>query len=297
MQTDMNPQAAIALIDDWLAPRLDAGALDWFHAQLGRLGDDCGERHAWLALGHAPRKLGKADLALSQAEMARAVALYPGLDPGAWSVDQAARIAFILAGWDGDAACFAARLARLAEHADLSESIALYQGYALYPGGAALEPRAREAIRSSMRPLYLAMAHRNPYPMVSFEQAAWNQMVVKAFFLEAPLWPIQGLDQRANGELAAILVDLAQERRAAGRPLNPEAWRCIAPHADSRGYAALRRALDEGTGAERAAVAWSLHGVAGAEAARLLARCRELGLADGPASAEQWASISPYETN
>jgi hypothetical protein len=40
---------------------------------------------------------------------------------------------------------------------------------------------------------------------------------------------VHGLDQRANEALARMLLDLAQERRAAGRQLSPEAWRCIVP--------------------------------------------------------------------
>ena len=56
-------------------------------------------------------------------------------------------------------------------------------------------------------------------------------MVLKALFIDSQLWPIQGLDQRANAELASILCDYAHERWAAKRPVTPELWRCVGPFA------------------------------------------------------------------
>ena len=83
-------------------------------------------------------------------------------------------------------------------------------------------------------------------------------MVVKAFFIGSQLWPIQDLDRRGNPRLARMMVDLATERWAAGRPVSGEVWRCVAPHADTEGHAALLRAFESGGGKERLAVALAL---------------------------------------
>jgi hypothetical protein len=89
-------------------------------------------------------------------------------------------------------------------------------------------------------------------------EEAWNQMVVKAFFMGSTLWPIQGLDERANPRLARMLVGLAQERWAAQRPVSGEVWRCVAPHADAEGIAALTHGWTTGNDKERLAIALAL---------------------------------------
>ena len=91
-----------------------------------------------------------------------------------------------------------------------------------------------------------------------FSEDAWNQMVVKAFFIGSRLWPIQQYDERGNPRLARMLVDLAQERWAAGRPVSGEVWRCVAPHADAEGIGALVRAFETGGERERLSVALAL---------------------------------------
>ncbi len=135
---------------------------------------------------------------------------------------------------------FASLLDTLAEQGDIQEQIALYQGFAFYPQHPALLARAREAVRNGMRPVFAAFALRNPWPLHGLPQDAWNQMVVKTFFLDLPLWPVQGLAQRANPALTQILLDLAAERQAAGRPRSAELWRMVALCPGPRGLAALQ---------------------------------------------------------
>jgi hypothetical protein len=162
------------------------------------------------------------------------------------------------ASYAGHDAAFAAAFDGFCSTAGLNELIALCRGLPVYPAATLLEPRAREAVRSGMKPVFEAVAHRNPYPVECFSEDAWNQMVVKAFFIGSHLWPIQELDRRGNPRLARMLVDLAQERWAAGRPVSGEVWRCVAPHADTEGVAALVRAFETGGDKERLSVALAL---------------------------------------
>ena len=158
----------------------------------------------------------------------------------------------------GDDTAFASRFDGFCATAEINELIALCRGLPVYPNPALIEPRAREAVRSGMKPVFEAVAHRNPYPRETFAEEAWNQMVVKAFFMGSTLWPIQGLDERANPRLARMLVGLAQERWAAQRPVSGEVWRCVAPHADGEGVAALTHGWTTGNDKERLAIALAL---------------------------------------
>jgi hypothetical protein len=248
----------IALADEWISRSTGESAASWFRDTIERIRQEPGGDKLAMAIGLAPRRLGKADLSLMPDDKARATTLRPGLDPSEWSIDQAARIAFMVASYREDDAAFAAAFDGFCATAELNELIALCRGLPVYPAAARLEPRAREAVRSGMKPVFEAVAHRNPYPVECFAEDAWNQMVVKAFFIGSHLWPIQELDRRGNPRLARMLVDLAQERWAAERPVSGEVWRCVAPHADAEGVAALVRAFETGSDNERFSVALAL---------------------------------------
>jgi hypothetical protein len=246
------------LADEWIARTASGSAVSWFRGAVGNVRGASGGNALAVAIGLAPRRVGKADLSLTPDDAEQASALRRGLDPSEWSVDQLARIALMVASYAGDETTFAAQFDTFCSTAEINELIALCRGLPVYPAAERLEPRAREAVRSGMKPVFEAVAHRNPYPVEFFSEEAWNQMVVKAFFIGSHLWPIQELDRRGNPRLARMLVDLAQERWAAGRPVSGEVWRCVAPHADDEGIAALVRAFEMGGERERFSVALAL---------------------------------------
>jgi hypothetical protein len=265
------------LLERWLARQLPEAASAWLREQLGKLSGEVRDRDLFVALGMAPRKLGKQDLALSEADLAEAVHARPGWDPSGWSVDQAARILILLQGGAGDG--FAARFAQLCRTADVSEQVAFYRGLPLYPEPQRLEAQAAEGTRTNMRAVFEAVAHRNPYSKEQFAENRWNHMVLKALFVGSTLHPIQGLDERANPTLARMLSDYAHERWAAGRPVSPELWRCVGPHADLEALADLQRVLATGNAIERQAAALALHACPAAKAKELLASAPDLAAA------------------
>ncbi len=241
----------------WISRVTDHQGAAWFRGAIEANTSATNDRALGMAIGLAPRRLGKASLVLGADDLARAGALRPGLDPGGWTVDQLARIALMAASYR-DAASFAERLDRFCATAEINELIAIYLGLPVYPAANLIAPRAHEAIRSGMKPVFEAVAHRNPYPSEVFAEDDWNQMVVKAVFIESPLWPVQGLDERGNPHLARMLVALASERRAAGRPISHEIWRCIAPHSDAEAIAAMTHAWATGVENGRLAIALAL---------------------------------------
>ncbi len=262
----------------WLRRQLAEPARTWFEEQQAKLAGGASERDLYLALGYVPRKLGKDDLALQPGDLDQAAAARPGWDPRGLSVDQAARLVFLLeAGGAGPA--FAERFRQLCRTADLGEAVAFYRGLPLYPAPELLESQAGEGTRTNMRAVFEAVAHRSPYPRERFDENRWNHMVLKALFIGSRLAPIQGLDERANASLARMLCDYAHERWAAGRPVTPELWRCVGRHADEAALGDLQRVLATGSSVERQAAALALADRRDPRADALLAGAPELAQA------------------
>jgi len=287
----MTNAALIDLLSTWVIRKAPTDAACWFEQQATKLRSGATDKDLYLALGYAIRRLGKSDLGLSPDELAAARTARPGWDPGDWSIDQAARLVFILATDDGDAARFKARLEQLFRTADIGELITFYRGLPLYPYPELHIARAREGARSAMQPIFEAVAHRNPYPLEQFDENAWNHMVLKALFVGSKLHPIQGLDARANPSLMRMLCDYAHERWAASRPVSPELWRCVGPHADHAAIDDLARVLAAGGAVDRQAAALALTACSAPAARELLARVPELARA-AAAGSPGWAALA-----
>lgn len=290
-ETAAGPRSAADLMEAWLRRQSAPPAMDWLLDAAARVRRTGTTRELALAFSLVPRKLGKADLALGDADLTAADRIRPGWSPRGWTVDQTARLILLLSA-AGDPAPFAERLRMLAASADIGELIALYRGLPLYPEPARCVRWAAEGVRSNMKAVFEAVAHRNPYPAEQFDQAAWNQMIVKAVFIGSPLDAIQGLDRRRNPRLARMLCDFAHERWAAGRPVAPELWRCVGAYADGAALRDLARVLAAGGPAERQAAALALAENPSPEAAAVAAAAPDLR-ADIAAGRLSWRVIRP----
>ena len=246
------------LITNWLERQLPSDSVQWLNGRREELRSDFSARALHITLGMIPRRLGKADLVLNASDFAAADEARRNWDPTNWSVADAARILVLLETAVADGQAFTERFRDLCRTADVGESVAFYRGLPLYPDPASIEDQAGEGLRTNMRAVFEAVAHRNPFPREQFDTARWNQMVLKALFIDSALHPIQGLDERTNAELARTLSDYAHERWAAGRPVSPELWRCVGPHATDDLVVDLARTLADGTDIERKAAALAL---------------------------------------
>ena len=124
---------------------------------------------------------------------------------------------------------------------DESEQIALVRGLALLRDDAGLKPIAAEAGRSNSVALFRALALDNPYPAAYCGVREFNQLVLKALFLEQPLARVVGLAERANRELSRMCEDYVDEREAAGRTVPEDIWLALLPHASARGREMAQR--------------------------------------------------------
>jgi hypothetical protein len=226
-----------------LGSRLPAESRGWLDARCVEIAagvtDDRFAQWISLASRYAPRR----SLAPDDSERADADAALSGWNPERWSTLEAARAALVLARPDLAGSGCERALEESFRYADQGELCALYRSIVLLPDGRRFAARAAEGCRSNMGVVFEAVACDSPYPLRHFDDIAWRQLAIKAVFIEAPLWRVYGLDTRLSSELARMALDLADERRSAGRPVQPELWLCLGTHAGERGLESLEREL------------------------------------------------------
>lgn len=247
-------------LGELLAARLSPAQRDWLAGALRLVASltdptaDAFPMQISLASRHVPR----GGLQPTEREIEGAGRVLAGWNPERWSILDAARARLVLSRRDllGDGVVRAVE--ECFRFADMGELVALYRAVPLIRGLERFAWRAGEGCRSSMRAVFEAAACDNPLPFRVFDDLAWRQLVIKALFVEAPLWRVHGLDQRLDPELARMALDLADERRSAGRPVRHELWACLGGFAGERGRAALEREYRSGNPRERRAAALGL---------------------------------------
>jgi hypothetical protein len=156
-----------------------------------------------------------------------------------WTLADTGRVCLLLAASAAHPEAAAVLAQAVFRNGDEAERVALVRGLALFPAPAALKPIALETGRVNSLYLFRALALRNPYPAVYYEEAELNQLVLKALFNELPITQIVGLEARANRELARMCEDYIAERRAAGRTIPRDIWLALAPEASATGEALM----------------------------------------------------------
>ncbi|MCF2151265.1 EboA family metabolite traffic protein [Desmonostoc muscorum LEGE 12446] len=243
------------LLHQWLLQSVSETGIAWLEQKQAQIASGAAERVFFTAFSAVPRYLGKQNLQVTSQDLEAAQEAITGWNPGNWSVDQAGRTLLLLALPHDDAQTYVRSLDKVFSSADMGELVALYQSLPLLPHPELHRQRAAEGIRSNMSNVFQAIALRNPYPADYLDNAAWNQMVLKAVFVGSPLHLIWGLDRRANPELAKMLTDYAHERWAAKRSVIPELWRPVGKFADSAIIADLEKVLANGDITEQQAAA------------------------------------------
>jgi hypothetical protein len=181
-----------------------------------------------------PRKTGKTPLLAGAVYQSELGSVRPGLDLSGWTVDRLARVWLLIHIDPSIKEDYVKRIESLFLAAEVSELVALYSALPLFAYPESWKARCSEGIRSNIGDVLNAIMCNNPYPAESLDEAAWNQLVLKAIFTEKPINQIVGLDSRANKKLAYTLSDYAHERWAAHRAVNPLLWRCVYPFIDEQ---------------------------------------------------------------
>jgi len=107
----------------------------------------------------------------------------------------------------------------LFEAGEIGEQESILRTLALLPEAKRFVETGLLGCRTNARRVFEAIACDNAYPERYFSELSYNQMVLKAIFIEVPVARIEGLSRRRGPELVRMARDYASERRAAGRPV------------------------------------------------------------------------------
>lgn len=243
---------------DMLARRLAPEGARWLDAAREEIARGVATERFCALFSLASRYAPRGPLAPTAEEQRAAQLALPGWNPERWTTLEALRVALVLSRRDLAQPSAAAAIEELFRFADMGELCAGYKALAHLPQPERFVWRAGEGARSSMKAVYESACCDTPYPAAHFDAIAWRQAVIKALFVEAPLWRVGGVDGRLDAELARMALDLAEERRSAGRPVNHELWMCLGTFGGERALASLELELRTGPPRGRAGAALGL---------------------------------------
>jgi hypothetical protein len=207
-ERDMTEEDNMTTVLLWTLIRQEAsaGASDWLENQALAVKAEQGASELNMTFALLPRKMGGAPVASFRD----------------WPLDRLCRVWLLTQVNPADKSAYLGKIENLFSGASMNELVALYSALPVlaYPGE--WQKRCAEGIRSNIGTVLEAIMYENPYPSACLEEGAWNQMILKAFFTDKDIDRIVGVEGRANPALSAALFDYAQERRSAGRPINPQ---------------------------------------------------------------------------
>ncbi|CAM4260638.1 EboA domain-containing protein [Zobellia nedashkovskayae] len=145
---------------------------------------------------------------------------------------QIARIYLLIKVLKADSDFFVPKVANLIQVADTGELETFLKYLVLLPDAENYKQTAVEALRTNIATIFEAISMQNPYPAKYFNDQQWNQMFLKAAFMQLDLSTILSIDERANKDLTRIISDYAHERWAASREIEPLFWRPVAAFLD-----------------------------------------------------------------
>lgn len=215
---------------DLLCGRLAPEAAVWLRDGLARAGtDELAAR--WSG---AARRLGKASLRLTAAEIEELRRGGAPFLPQGWGADECGRALLLVAALEQrPAAAHPTLVGELYRTGEIRERQAVLRALAGLPDPGRFSALAIDAVRANVLSEIEAIACENPYPARHFPEEGFNQMVLKCLFNGIGLRRIVGLDARRTPELARMVAALVAERRAAGRAVPEDAALVLQGGADA----------------------------------------------------------------
>ena len=197
-------------------------SLEWFDAQVDQLNDAVSARPLYMAYTLCGQYFSDDLLPEGKASFL----------PHRPTEKDLARLALLSEALEQREDFYSPKVLKLIQVADIKELITFLKYLIVLPAHGDFVFSAVEALRTNISDVFEAIALENPYPKTFFNEQQWNQMYLKAAFMQLDLTRIDGVEERANAELTRIISDYAHERWAASRQIDPCIWRPVAPFID-----------------------------------------------------------------
>mgnify|MGYP000741516987 CR=1 FL=1 len=166
------------------------------------------------AFASVPRRLG----ALAQANVEPPAELLGTLSRPHWTLTDYARAALLAQSFAvAPSLDQAGSLLQLFESGEIGEQVSLLRTLSLWDAPEGFLETALQACRTNAKLVFEAIACENAFPAAHFPALSFNQLVLKAIFMEVSARRIEGLEKRITPELRRMAAGYASERRAAGR--------------------------------------------------------------------------------
>lgn len=211
-------------IKEALGVQADSGSMQWLNEKTQKLASDKSVRDLFMTYSLLASKFDKSTtLKVANADEG-ALDFLTSRDANLLEV---ARIYLLIKVLEIDTEFYGPKVANIIQVADITELETFLKFLDLLPNPEMFLFTAVEALRTNISVIFDAITLNNPYPAKYFNDQQWNQMYLKAAFMERDLSKIPSVAERANVDLARIISDYAHERWAASRKIDPMFWRPV----------------------------------------------------------------------
>lgn len=236
---------AISFLKQCLAKHAKQESLAWLDSKEKQIHSEKSDRVYFITFSEVPRHFGKEAVTYTKNELEQANSIRQNWNPESWNLSQLVRTSLILGYARHQPEQFKNAMDKIFNAADTYELITLYEALPLFPNPETFLLHATNGIRNNMVSVIDAIALNNPYPSEFFNEIAWNQLVLKTFFVGSQIAKVIGLKRRANSELGKALMNTVEERFAADRPIQLEVWCLIGFCADNDILNSLKKLLNQ----------------------------------------------------
>ena len=232
----------------------------WLEEKTGLVKSENNAAQLNLSFAAISRKTGRKIITINADQKIQINSILSGFSISDWPLYRLCRIWILLHVNACEKEKYCNKIESLFKNPEMNELVDLYAALPVFAYSTEWVKRCAEGVRSNIGIVLEAIMYDNPYPSKFLDEAAWNQLVLKAFFTDKDVNRIIGLDDRANPQLASTLIDYAHERWAAKRLINIQLWRLVGKFIDETNFPDIQKIFTSGDINSRKAAALACSG-------------------------------------